>query len=198
MVYIFQQMSKKARGEGIKRADWEDAREWFWNQARKVRSVNVNKMMTDTPSRLFTRMGPESVGSLVQYWYDAKHKATLPYWDQFPLCFIVEDQGSHFQAINLHYIPPLLRAKLMNGLYDLAVRNEKNKIVKLQLSYQLLKGAGRLAPFKPCFKQYIKAHVKSRFMYVPPSDWDKALLLPTARFVGAAQGKVWAESVKKI
>lgn len=195
--YIFQKLAKKAADAGIKRADYSAARKWFWDQARKVRNVDVNRMMRETPSRMFARLDGTSVGSMVQFWYDAKHKDTLPYWDLFPLIFVVADEGKHFTGINLHYLPPLLRAKLMQGLYDLAVRNKDNKIVRLQLSYGLLKSAAKLAPFKPCFKRYLKTHTKSRFMYVPPADWDKALLLPTARFVGAKDTKVWADSRKK-
>lgn len=195
-VFVFQKLTREARAVGIKKADQEESREWFWNQARQVRGVNVDRMMAGTPSRMFARMGPESTGSMVQFWYDAKHKKTLPYWDRFPLIFVVADKGDRFQGINLHYLPPTLRARLMNGLYEIAIRNEQNKIVKLRLSYGLLTAITALSVFKPCFKVYLKSHLTSKFMYVPPSDWDKALFLPTARFVGASEGKVWADSRK--
>lgn len=134
---------------------------------------------------------------MIMFFYDAKHKETLPYWDQFPLIFPIEMYDDGFLGINLHYLPPLLRAKLMNALYTVAV-TKKDKILKLKISYQILASAMNFSPFKPCVKRYLKGHIKSRFFYVEPTEWDMALFLPTQRFVGASDAKVWSDSRKII
>ena len=48
--------------------------------------------------------------------------------------------------------------------------------------------------FKPCFKRYLTAHVKSRFARVPASEWEIATFLPTASFEKASKTTVWKDS----
>jgi len=192
--YWFTRIATQARDVGIAARDLrQESRDWFRQKARSVRSVNVNRMMEDTPSRLFARGTAEDVGSMLMFFYDPKGKDTLPYWDQFPLCFPMSYDGDSFLDINLHYLPPVLRANLMNELYTLAV-HEDNRIRRLAISYRILNGAARFAPFRPCIKRHLFSHVRSKFFYVRPEEWDMALFLPTARFVGATQETVWRHS----
>lgn len=195
--YIFQQLADKGRAAGVDMKDRAAAQAWFQDQARKVRSVNVNRLMGESKARMFARGGPDDVGSLLLFFYDPKHKDTLPYWDQFPCAMPIEFYGDSFLSINFHYLPPLLRAKLLNAMYQLAVM-EKDKVKKLKVSYQILKSASRFKEFVPCIKQHLFSHVRSRFMYVYPEEWDMAVLLPTQRFMGASQDKIWRDSRNKI
>jgi hypothetical protein len=48
--------------------------------------------------------------------------------------------------------------------------------------------------FKPCFKRYLTANVKSRFARVPASEWEIATFLPTASFEKASKTTVWKDS----
>lgn len=167
--------------------------EWFRQKASEVRGVNVNRMMEDTKSRLFARGGMEDVGSMLAFFYDPKLKDKLPYWDQFPLCFPMQYDGDSFLDINLHYLPPTLRARLMNELYTLAVK-EDDKVKRLAMSYNILAGAARFTPFRPCIKRHLFSHMRSKMFYIRPEEWDMALMLPTARFVGASTDQVWRDS----
>ena len=132
------------------------------------------------------------------FFYSAKHKDTLPYWDMFPLTFPIQFDGDSMLSINLHYLPLLLRAKLMNALYTVAEEEGNSKIKKLQLSYQILNASARFSAFKPCIKRHLFSHVQSRFFWVRPEEWDMALMLPTARFQKASQEQVWADSERII
>lgn len=134
---------------------------------------------------------------MVMFFYDAKWKDVLPYWDQFPLVYPIEMYDDGFLGINLHYLPPILRARLMDALYTAAI-TRKDKIQRLRISYDILNSAAKFTPFKPCIKRYLVKHVRSRFFYVEPREWDMALLLPTQRFVGASDTKVWSDSRKII
>jgi hypothetical protein len=197
--HVFTTVAKKGRALGIGKMDYDGAKKWYQDQARKVRTINVNRMVHDaSENRTFKRMDGTAIGEMVLFHYDAKYKATLPYWDQVPLIFVVDDQDpKHFLGINLHYLSPFRRAQLMQALYSVAEKHE-DKVVKLNLSYQLLKGVSKFSYFKPCLKSYLKPNVKSRFLYIEPKMWDYALLLPTQRFVGASAEKVWRESNKII
>ena len=70
--------------------------------------------------------------------------------------------------------------------------------MKLDLSYKLLNSASKFREFKPTIKHYLTAQTRSRFFYVNPVEWDIALFLPTANFVGASKNKVYADSRKII
>ena len=197
--HLFTTIAKRGRASGVTRMDYQQAAKWFRDEARKVRRVNVNTMINEAPAnRTFKRMDSSAIGEMCMFFYDAKGKKTLPYWDQVPLIFVVDDTDpQHFNGINLHYLSPYRRAQLMDALYKIAEKHD-DKIVRLKLSYKVLKASSEFSFFKPCFKSYLKSRVKSRFLYVAPKMWDHAALLPTQRFVGATAEKVWRDSNKTI
>jgi hypothetical protein len=135
---------------------------------------------------------------MYHFFYDPKTKEQLPYYDVFPLIFMVGKAENGFYGINLHYLPPQLRAKLMDALYDVVSDKRYDENTKLRLSYNLLQGAAKYRYFKPCFKHYLTKHVQSRFVEVLSTEWDIALFLPTERFRGANKQKIWSDSRKQI
>lgn len=171
------------------------AREWYRNQTKDtVRRVNERKLMSDKSRDRSTPI----VGSMYLFAYDAKHKDTLPYWDRLPLIFPVKKFKGGFHGINVHYLPPRLRARLMDALYEHTNNERYDESTKIQLNYQLLNSVSKLRYFKPCFKMYLDDHVKSNFMYIYPSEWDIALFLPLARFQKRTANRVYADSEKSI
>lgn len=139
------------------------------------------------------------VGRMYMFVYDPKGKDTLPFYDRFPLIFMVEPTQNGFYGINLHYLPPILRARLMDALYETQVNGVVgNETTKMKITYQLLKSAARFRLFKPCFKQYLFEHMRSKFIYVPPEEWDMSVFLPTEQFKKATREEVWKDSRSKI
>jgi len=175
-----------------------DARSWFRNVAQNVTSVNVNRLQSDQPFRLEPNINARSIGKMYSFFYEAKGKSTLPYWDRYPLIFPIEIYNDGFLGINLHYLPPLLRAKLMDSLYALINNDKNNETTRLIASYKILKGSSRFKLFEPCVKRYLNSQVRSKFMYISPKEWDMALMLPTERFVGASKTTVQGASSKMV
>jgi len=154
------------------------AREWYRDKAASVRSVNVNRLVSETKSRLFAHGGAEDVGTMLCFFYDPKGRDTLPYYDQFPLVFPMSYDGDSFLDLNLHYLPPVLRAKLMDQLYRVAVM-PNGKVEKLALTYDVLNGAAQFNAFRPCIKRHLFAHLQQQDVLrstrgvghgAPPSD----------------------------
>jgi hypothetical protein len=79
-------------------------------------------MMNDKENIVNT-IDEKSIGKMYTFFYDPKHKETLPYYDLFPLIFVVGPAAGGFLGINLHYLPPVLRAKLMDSLYQILNNN---------------------------------------------------------------------------
>jgi hypothetical protein len=169
------------------------AREWYRGAAQDFRKVNESELMRGDKSRLTSQ---PQLGSMYMFYYDAKHKETLPYWDRFPLVFPFKKVDGGFLGINLHYLPHTFRAQLMDALYDITSNSRYDETTKLKLSYDVLSSASRFKYFKPCVKHYLTGQMKSRFLYIYPSEWDIALFLPLERFQGATKTKVWADSRK--
>lgn len=195
--YVFRELAEKGKVAGFPSPqDSYRARVWFQKHARQVSSVNVNRIIRGTPSHQ-SRLAPSDVGTMFMFFYDAKHKDTLPYWDQFPLILPFHVQGDSFKAYNLHYISPYRRAQVLNALYKISER-ENDEFKRLEVSYGMLGSASKLAWLRPCIKMYLKSNVKSVFAPVFADEWDTAIGLPTARFVGASPMKVWRDSARRV
>jgi len=165
---------------------------WFKEAVKKISSINVLRLFEDSKKSMKMNINIQSIGCMYMFYYDPKHKKTLPYYDVFPLIFVVDIYPDGFLGLNLHYLPPYLRAKLMTALYSIALK--EGDMVKLQLTYQLLKGASRFRWFKPCLKRYLFSHVRSKFLFVEPEKWDLVLMLPTQKFVKQSEETVWKHS----
>jgi len=54
---------------------------------------------------------------------------------------------------------------------------------RLRLTYDLLSSSKKLAKTtRPCVKRYLFSHVRSKFIEIVPSEWQKAINLPVAMF----------------
>lgn len=196
--FVFQQIAATGRTLGyIGPRQSYAATQWFQKTARQVASVNVERLIDGTPSRHQTRLTPGDIGHMFMFTYDAKHKDTLPYWDRYPLCLPFHVAHDHFKGFNLHYLSPYRRAQVLNSLYKIS-QGPGTDVKKMQISYDLLSSVARLAPLRACIKMYLNGHVRSRFVWVKPDEWDVAIGLPTARFVGASATKVHRESAKRV
>jgi hypothetical protein len=196
--YLFQDVAKKASAASINmRENSRKAIEWFRQMSYSIVKTEPQQMIeTAGPFEKVVKLSPNSIGKMYFFLYDAKHKKTLPYWDKYPLIFPIEfypERGAML-GINLHYLYPYHRAKLMDALWTLANNDKYDKTTKLIVTYRTLKGASQFSLFKPCVKEYLFDHVKSPFIYIKPDMWDFAMMLPLARFQKQSQYAVWMDS----
>lgn len=138
------------------------------------------------------------VGDMVVFQYDALEDKKLPYWDKYPLIFLIDVSHGHFSGINLHYLPPIWRLKLLAALKTLNTNKNYDENTRLRISYQILKRSAMFKAYKPCYKEYSLKGLKSRFIKIHSSEWDIAAVLPVAKFRKVSTQKVWTESLKMI
>lgn len=195
MSNIFQKLEIEAFRKGITPRS-KESMDWFRKKAATLRGINRESLMDQDP--LQRSSGPKP-GAMGMFFYDPKHKDTLPYYDTFPLVIFVEPAKGGFYGLNLHYLPPTLRARLLDGLMDNTNNKKYDESTRMQANYNLLKAAsGNVKYFKPCFKHYLTGHVKSKFAIVPAPEWEIAAFLPTAQFKKASTSKVYADSRRMI
>jgi hypothetical protein len=192
MSNLFQKLELEAFRAGITPRT-QESRDWFRKKVQRLTRVNREQLMREDE---VTRRATHSFGSMFMYFYDPKTKDKLPYYDTFPLVIPVEPAEGGFRGINLHYLPPILRAKFLDALLDVTNNKKYDQTTKFRLTYNILNGARKMRYFKPCFKHYLLNHVKSRFAEVPAPEWEIATFLPTAQWKKASAGKVYSDSRK--
>mgnify|MGYP005623434219 CR=1 FL=1 len=195
MAILFDEILTKGVRAGQIPARETKARSWYRDTARTYTRVNERKLMRGDTDRLTAR---PLVGQMYLFNYDAKHKATLPYFDRFPLVFPYKKVKGGFMGINLHYLPLTLRAQLMDSLYEVSSNTRYDESTRLRINYDILSNASKFRYFKPCVKHYLTSQLRSRFLYIYPSEWDIALFLPLERFEGASKSTVFADSRRAV
>jgi hypothetical protein len=203
--------SKMKKGLGRFRSqtmpsDVYESREWFRQKAIRTRSLKtVNSRRIMQIGRNNRRLRPTlktrmMLGKLFMFEYEAKGAETLPYYDAFPIIFPIESYTEGFLGINLHYLPYLWRAHLMDNLYELRTNEDMDETTRLKLfnnGYDILKRSPKYKYFRPCVKRYLDGQVTSRYMEIPPDEWEIALFLPLERFIGESKRGVWKDTRKK-
>jgi hypothetical protein len=191
MAYLIDRINQQLAKEGIKpRTD--AARAWL---RQEVANLNPSRsaMMRDREKLRNRTM----IGRMYFYFYDPKHKDTLPYYDRFPLVLPVERYPDGFLGLNLHYIHPKQRIILLDKLSDFATNSKYDETTRLRLTYATLASATKAFEATPCIKRYLFNHVESRFLEITADKWDIAALLPFEYFVGASKSKVFRDSRTK-
>ncbi len=197
MSTVFQSMLGKASSADIDTTS-KSSISWFRNEATHLGNVNPNRLMREEKSHLVSHLNVRSIGKMYMFFYDPKHKETLPYYDRFPLIFPFKMTNDGFYGLNMHYIHPMLRAKLMDAFFAIINNNKFDESTRIKLNYELLNSSSRYRYFKPCVKRYLTNHVTSRFLYVDPSKWNMALFLPTEKFAKAKKLEVFEDSRRLI
>jgi hypothetical protein len=83
-----------------------------------------------------------------------------------------------FYGLNLHYLPPQLRARVLNAVLG-----------GTSVSGNLI---------KPMIKHYLFSQVRGQFAEVETPEWEIATFLPTANFQKATTSKVYRDSKLKV
>ena len=168
----------------------KQAQKWFMDNVRNL-NVTRNKVLKDPA--LFTSTKPR-IGDMIMYAYDPKLKAELPYYDRFPLSILMGVNKDGFDALNLHYLRPDVRAAFLDKLMQFGPDEPTENARLTGLKYDLLKGAVQFRAFAPCYKRYLTNHIKSTIRRVPMTDWEIAIFLPTEQFEKASLSKVFRDS----
>ena len=166
---LFEKINAKAQGQ-------KKTLTWYRNAVKSEASnykKNFNKYILNEKSDRIGAVQDQDAnelrrftvqGHLYMFEYSARSKY-LPYYDRFPLVYVVKSEKNQFWGANLHYLKPKKRivatSKLMQGRIDFP---------------------------KSCFHKYIQQHVEGLMIDLAASEWDTAILLPTEDFVKDVNG----------
>jgi len=156
---------------------------WFRDKISQV--VGFKKdVRKDLLSKTTAQRSSTILGKMYFYSYDPKWKDSLPIYDRYPLVFPIEPYSDGFLGLNLHYLNLGERQIFLARLEQHMTDRRYDENTRLRLSYRLMEQTKTLSSLgRPCVHRYLFNHVRSRFIEIPSSEWDKAAELPTELFV---------------
>jgi len=192
MASLFDTLQANAFRAGVQ-ARTKDSQKWFQGKLQDMTMPSRQKLLRDPALETTER---NLIGSMYMYFYDPKHKETLPYYDRFPLTIMVQEAKDGFHGLNLHYLNYNTRAAFLDELMGLAPNKLQNDTRLRKLRYELLQKARKYKEFKPCFKHYLTKHIKTKLTRVPMTEWEIAIFLPVEQFRKANKNTVWKDSTR--
>ena len=194
MASLLYRLEQEAFRAGIQ-ARTDEAREWFKVKVKQLGKINRQQLLQD---EALIRKSRTMMGHMYMYYYDPKHRETLPYYDAFPLTIMVERAPGGFYGLNLHYLKPNTRAIFLDKLTDTLSNDNYDQTTRFRARYNLLSSVRKFKEFQPCFKHYLSSQIDSKIVLVQPPEWEIAIFLPTEQFVKAKKTQVWQKSAKII
>ena len=164
--------------------------QWYRNKIKEFGMPGAMDLIRDGK-----RNSRPFYGKLNMFFYDPKHKKTLPYYDTFPLVLPLETYDDGFLGLNLHYLPIPLRIRLLDGLVDYSNNTAFDETTRLVVNYKRLKN---IELIRPTIHKYLSGHTKSQFRRIDADEFTIATLLPVQRFKKATDKEVWRESRRMI
>lgn len=190
MSNLFQTVELEAFRAGITPRT-KESRDWFRKKVQNMRNLNRRALMNEDPVE---KRSKHVSGSMFMFFYDAKNRDTLPYWDSFPLVIAIGPAAKGFYGMNLHYLPIPLRAKFLDNLMDITNNKKYNESTRFEVSYEFLNRAAKFKYFKPCFKHYLTSQIEGKLAYIAPPEWEIATFLPAAQWQKGKMGQVYKDS----
>ena len=145
-------------------------------------------------------------GRMYMFKYMPKMKAQLPYWDMFPVGLVmnVYPEKGYFSMINFHYLPPILRAELMDAIYPFVIfpgvettdigNSIRARVNTDRVDFSFMKKRINMRGVIPAWKRYDYKQVIGNYLYVPPIGWDTIVMLPVEKMRGSGINRVWQNS----
>jgi hypothetical protein len=173
----------------VRAGDTDRSATWYRSQVNRIASGK-------TAGQLFREgklQGRPSVGRLNLFGYNPKLRAKLPYYDIFPLVLPLEPIKGGFMGMNFHYLPPLLRFRLLERMQARASDRRFDSKTRFEVAYDDVKN---IKIVKPTIKKYLYAYCQTGFLRINADDAAVAIYLPVQRFKKAPEATVYADSRK--
>ena len=139
----------------LDRVENQVSEDWFGNQLiQELGSTNFDDDAADTNGFY--------PGQLYFFTYSAQTKQ--PYYDMYPLSYIIEYQKGGFLGCNVHYVPLTQRDELATSLLNNSAQ-------------------GAVAVPQRTLHKYLYTGVRGQPYRIPNAEWSDVAQLPTEKFV---------------
>jgi len=146
--------------------------DWYRKEVAKITTPGARSLINQGKATIRPKYGVMNL-----FGYDPKLKATLPYYDRFPLIFPLERAKGGFYGLNFHYLRPGARVAFLRQLSQYA--SDKNFDKKTRYNIGELSGTY----FKKTIKHYLFSQVRTSFLNITADEMAIGIFLPVARFI---------------
>lgn len=154
---------------------------------KQLQSINTIQALTETQeTQIVNSKRGISPGDIVCFNYSPLYAKKIPYYDKTPLLLPIGFTSQGFNGLNLHYLKPADRAKLLDIIY----KQDKNIMGYMHALAQT-------PYYKPAFKQYLYSRMRSKVHIFDRQHWDMAIYLPLARFVKNTQQHASSKAITR-
>ena len=170
--------------------------QWFQDKIKGLKGGLRNQFSSTNAAKFYreaeTKVNPNllkrraELGDLFCYYYNPKYRATLPYYDMFPMIMLIGAEKETFLGINFHYLRPKWRAVLLDRVS-----------AKLGSGLPRWSKLRQIRQIAPTIKRYRFDHIMRRVVPIEENEQEIAIFLPTERFKKSGKAKVWSESERK-
>ena len=186
-------LKKKVKSRNDLTNETRKSASWFRQKIKELGGKYRNQLSRTTAEKFYKsrdKVAGPRLFKMYSYFYDPKTKDKLKYYDKFPLVLVMKIRPDGFEGINFHYLPPKLRARLMDEILE--GHADKNGNIKLR--YQTAKNLRGSKILGHCYKRYLYSHVRSKFVRISGDELNVAIFLPTEKFVKASKNEVWGDA----
>lgn len=176
------------------RAGVEMSLEWMKNKVQDLKDVKPQKFVDNSVT--VEKHRKTILGKMLMYFYEPKTKDKMQYYDAFPIVIPIEQYSDGWLGINLHYVEPAVRLRIMKEMLKLVSDGTDNSDTKFNADWDLVSHMSKYDLIAPCLKRYLANHVRSNLVEVNSHEWNAAVFLPVAKFMKHDQNYVWNESKK--
>ena len=139
----------------LDRVENQVSEDWFRNQLiQELGSTNFDGDAADT--------GGFAAGQLYFFTYQAQ--TTQPFYDMYPLSYIIEMRSGGFLGCNLHYVKLSQREELAMSLLNNSAQ-------------------GAVAVPRRTLHRYLYTGIQGQPYRIPDTEWIDVAQLPTEKFV---------------
>ena len=181
-------------------AETKKSAKWFLMKTKGLEGSLRNRWTQTNAPKFYreaeTKVSPKVLklrvnrGDMFAYYYHPKHRATLPYYDQFPLIMLMSEEKETFIGINFHYLNPNIRAILLDKI--------NSKVGTGQITNSWWTKLSKIPQIAPTVKRYRYDHIVRKVIPIEEKEKELAIFLPLERFKKSSKSKVWADSKKRI
>ena len=145
--------------------------DWYRKKVAAMTTPGARSLINQGKATLRPKYGIMNL-----FGYDPKHKATLPYYDIFPLIFPLEPAKGGFIGLNFHYLRPGARAAFLRSLANTTTDKKFDKKTRYRINWRNNEFMRKTA------KHYLFNQVRTSFLNITAEEMAIAIFLPVARF----------------
>ena len=178
---LFQEIKESAEGREL-------SIKWYQNRIKLlgVSSLrNPRNLIHDEEGHGIARARP-GYGELNLFGYFPEKPDRLSYYDLFPIVLPLVRHRNGFTGLNFHYLPPVLRVKLLTILAE-AYGDEPTQ--RINVTYFMIR---QMRLIKPIIRRYIRTQVQTLYLRIPLDDMLIGILLPVQQFTTGPEGRTSA------